>query len=214
MYRITVTHKNGSVLSNDFTTEQECQDWLDMESEKAHSALGVFAKEFIVEPHIEAYPEGSTYIEDIFVDVYIKDTEGNPIEAVDSTEEVPIYQTQEELRHKVAIPSEFSYKIVDITEEDRKNRISAQISKMIDFGKRLIVDFSTENSILGIRSDGMTRTIRKNSQEITNALSVGDLLGAIEEIQELESSKKDDKYITDVRLDEYIDRITSFLSTL
>lgn len=81
----------------------------------------------------------------------------------------------------------------------------------MDFGSSLITDFAAENILLGITSDGMTKTVRQHMSEIILALQTGSLYDAIDEIDNFPAENKDAKYITDARLQEYKDKITTFL---
>jgi len=214
MLHVKITNDNGSVLTRDFNNQEEIDAWLEMESKKKNSALGKFEKELIVEPDTNLYPNLASYVEEVTVSEYALDEQGEYIESLDSTEEDRKYEMLDVVKHKVRIPGTFSIEITDITSQVQKERLESQISSMIDFGMKLIRDFSVENSLLGIRSDDMIRTVRVNMQEVTNALMVGDLTGAIEDLQELSADKKDAKYITDARMNDFIDRIVAFLATI
>jgi hypothetical protein len=85
------------------------------------------------------------------------------------------------------------------------------VKAAIDFGSQLLVDFASENIILGITADNMTKTVRQNMSEIILALQTGSLYDAIDEIDAIPAESKDGKYITDARLQEYRDKITNFL---
>lgn len=79
------------------------------------------------------------------------------------------------------------------------------------FGDQLITDFGAENMVMGITQDGMTNHVRKVMSEITNALITGSLKDAIDEIDEIAEEDKDEKYITDARLQQFKTKILNFL---
>lgn len=90
-------------------------------------------------------------------------------------------------------------------------QVEQAVRAAITFGNELIVQFSTENIMLGITADGMTKTVRQNMSEITNALIIGSLYDAIDEVDNIPESAKDGKYITDERLQKYKAKIQEYL---
>lgn len=86
------------------------------------------------------------------------------------------------------------------------------ISDAISFGNGLISEFAATNVIMGITQDGMTGTVRKNMSEVISALGTGSLYDAIAEVRALTVDKKDAKYITDVRLLSFINKIETYLA--
>lgn len=92
---------------------------------------------------------------------------------------------------------------------------AAQVEKIvraaIAFGNELIVEFSTENIMLGITQDGMTKQVRQNMSEVISALITGSLYDAIDEVDAIPESAKDGKYITDERLQQYKAKIQEYL---
>jgi len=92
---------------------------------------------------------------------------------------------------------------------------AAQVEKIVraamEFGNNLIVEFSTENIMLGITQDGMTKQVRQNMSEVISALITGSLYDAIDEVDAIPESAKDDKYITDERLQQYKAKIQEYL---
>lgn len=102
----------------------------------------------------------------------------------------------------------------------KKNGADAEIAQVqvekviraaIEFGQELLIQFSTENVILGITADGMTKTVRQAMTEIILALQTGSLYDAIDEIDNIPAESKDGKYITDERLQEYKTKIEEYL---
>ena len=94
---------------------------------------------------------------------------------------------------------------------DQKKYIENIILKSINFGNQLISEFAAENVIMGITQDGMTGTVRKRMSEIVNALNTGSLYDAINEARAVPPEHKDSKYITDVRLLQFINKIEAYL---
>lgn len=92
---------------------------------------------------------------------------------------------------------------------------AAQVEKIVRaamaFGNELIVEFSTENIMLGITQDGMTKQVRQNMSEVISALVTGSLYDAIDEVDAIPESAKDGKYITDERLQQYKAKIQEYL---
>lgn len=92
---------------------------------------------------------------------------------------------------------------------------AAQVEKIVRaamaFGNELIVEFSTENIMLGITQDGMTKQVRQTMSEVISALITGSLYDAIDEVDAIPESAKDGKYITDERLQQYKAKIQEYL---
>lgn len=86
------------------------------------------------------------------------------------------------------------------------------IADAMAFGANLISEFAAQNVMMGITQDGMTGTVRKNMSEVISALSTGSLYDAINEVRVLTQDKKDPKYITDVRLLQFINKIEDYLN--
>jgi hypothetical protein len=142
--------------------------------------------------------------DDVFVDpedetwTHVPATPG--VEAVEAVEEV------------LAVPAYWTaQKKADAEDIKAKETVHTAVKAAIDFGSQLLVDFATENVLLGITADGMTKTVRQNMSEIILALQTGSLYDAIDEIDSFPVENKDAKYITDARLQEYRDKITNFL---
>jgi hypothetical protein len=85
------------------------------------------------------------------------------------------------------------------------------VKNATSFGSELMIDFATENVLMGIAQDGMTSTVRKNMEQVILALTTGSLYDAITEAKSIPSEKKDYKYITDVRLLNFINKIEDYL---
>lgn len=101
---------------------------------------------------------------------------------------------------------------VSTLESIEQSYFDADVEADMDFGKRLLVDFANENIQLGISTDSMTKTVRVAMKEVSDALFVGALLDAIDEARLIPGASKDAKYITDVRLLEFINKIETHYS--
>lgn len=117
--------------------------------------------------------------------------------AIEAVEAIPAYWTVQ--------------KKVNADADKAKQQVNSIVKSAIEFGNSLIVSFATENVLLGITADGMTKAVRQKMAEIISALSTGSLYDAIDEIDNFPAENKDAKYITDARLQEYRDKITNYL---
>jgi len=111
-------------------------------------------------------------------------------------------------------PEPMKYRLVKKAGTDEliaTKNVSQIVKAAIEFGNSLLVEFSTENILLGITQDGMTKTVRQAMTEIILALQTGSLYDAIDEIDLIPAESKDGKYITDARLQEYKQKIQDYL---
>jgi hypothetical protein len=170
-----------------------------------------FLEAFFVEETaaIAGSPEHWTNGEDTVYDANaiptLLDEENNPYLDpsyiyVAAVEEVPAISAHYELRKKAGADEVMA-----------KEAVLQIVKSAIAFGSQLIEEFATENILLGITQDSMTKTVRQNMAEVTAALSTGSLYDAIDEIQSIPAEAKDGKYITDARLDRYQKKIEEFL---
>lgn len=79
------------------------------------------------------------------------------------------------------------------------------------FGQNLILEFATENVLLGITQMGMTTHVRTATAGVVNALQTGSLYDAISEAKAIPAEKKDATFVTDARLLIFINKIESYL---
>lgn len=89
--------------------------------------------------------------------------------------------------------------------------LSYKIEDAMNFANKLMVEFTTENIMMGITADGMTGPVRKALQEVIMCLITGSLYDAITEIRAIPLEKKDPKYLTDARLLVFINKIETYL---
>lgn len=93
-----------------------------------------------------------------------------------------------------------------------QSQVQMIISNAINFGNKLIVEFATENVIMGITQDNMTKIVRQRMSEVINALQTGSLYDAINEAKAIPDTFKDGKYITNTRLLQFINKIETYLN--
>lgn len=89
--------------------------------------------------------------------------------------------------------------------------LAFKIEDAMNFANKLMIQFTTENIIMGITQDCMTGTVRKNLSEVIMCLITGSLYDAIHEIKLLPPEKKDPKYLTDARLLKFVNEIETYL---
>lgn len=89
--------------------------------------------------------------------------------------------------------------------------ILAAVVASKSFGDSLMNEFTVENVLLGITTDAMTGTVRKNMVEVISALQTGSLRDAIIEARAVPLASKDVKYITDARLLSFVNKIETHL---
>ena len=81
----------------------------------------------------------------------------------------------------------------------------------IAFGDELILEFATENVLMGVEQLGMTNHVRKTMSEVISALKTGALSDAIYEARQIPDDKMDDTFITKPRLLIFINKCESFM---
>lgn len=89
--------------------------------------------------------------------------------------------------------------------------IARALDAAIAFGNEIMKEFTRENIKMGITADSMTGTVRKNMSEVIVALTTGSLYDAITEAKAIPAEDKDVKYITDVRLLSFVNKIEAYL---
>jgi len=92
-----------------------------------------------------------------------------------------------------------------------QRQVVKAVQDAVNFGSKLIQEFTVENVMLGITADGMTKTVRTNMIEVLSALQTGSLYDAIDEAKTIPVESKDAKYITDARLLDFVNRIETYL---
>lgn len=90
-------------------------------------------------------------------------------------------------------------------------RVKLSIQNAITFGLQLMIEFASENVLLGITQAGMTSTVRLRLAGVVNALQTGSLYDAIHELKIIPEESKDGTFITDARLLSAVNRIEKYL---
>lgn len=86
-----------------------------------------------------------------------------------------------------------------------------RLEDAINFGSKLMSEFTNENINMGVTQDGMTKAVRKALTEIIMCLITGSLYDAIDEVKHIPTDKKDGKYLTNARLTVFINKIETYL---
>lgn len=90
-------------------------------------------------------------------------------------------------------------------------RLNERVLGALAKGQALIQEFITENLTLGITQAGKTKQVRQAMAEVTSCLMTGSLYDAIDELRLIPAEAKDDTFITDVRILNYINKIEEYL---
>lgn len=89
--------------------------------------------------------------------------------------------------------------------------IQSAVKRAMDFGDKLLMEFTSENVALGITQAGKTSAVRKALSEVVACLNTGSLYDAIAELKAVPASKYDAKFITDERMLAAINKIETYL---
>jgi hypothetical protein len=81
----------------------------------------------------------------------------------------------------------------------------------MEFGRLLMLDFTTDNIMLGITQYNKTNTVRKALAEVESALRTGSLKDAITEMRAIPANQKDTIFITDARILVMINKLETYL---
>lgn len=92
-----------------------------------------------------------------------------------------------------------------------KATLEYKIEDAMNFGNKLMVEFTTQNILMGITQDGKTSQVRKALAEVIICLSTGSLYDAIAEVKAVPVEKRDSKYLTAARLTAFINKIETYL---
>jgi len=85
------------------------------------------------------------------------------------------------------------------------------INAAMKFGKELLVKFAAGNVLLGITQAGMTGSVRKTMLQVISAVETGSLYDAISEAKAIPLEAKDEVFITDARILDFVNRIEAYL---
>jgi hypothetical protein len=160
------------------------------------------------------------------------DGEGNPIyteEPLLGENDEPILDEDENPVFKQAMEEAqvFSHKAVTVNEDlkaqilaerasqaaaqAQKDALRAMVRNAVAFGSELMEDFIMENITLGITQDNMSESVLDAMAPVEAALRTGTLHVAIERLKSIPIELKDEKYITDIRLLEAMNKIEAYL---
>jgi hypothetical protein len=114
-------------------------------------------------------------------------------------------------KSKVRLRAQYIIEIEDISAEVQAQAIRQAVANAINKGQQLIAEFATENVMLGITQDNMTAQVLDNMGPVMTAMQSGSLYLAIDRIRAIPLESKDSKYITDVRLLQYVNRLEAYL---
>jgi hypothetical protein len=89
--------------------------------------------------------------------------------------------------------------------------VKQSINNAMVFGQSLLLDFSTENVLMGITQEGKTGEVLSKLSTVLPAIQSGSLYEAISRIKSIPSSDYDSKYITEARLLIFINKIEVYL---
>lgn len=93
----------------------------------------------------------------------------------------------------------------------QKAVVKAQVAAAIEFGRRMIEDFATENVMMGITADNKTEEVLDIATPMMNALQSGSLTVAIKRAKAIPEQDYDVKYITAARLLSYVNKMEAFM---
>lgn len=136
-------------------------------------------------------------------------TEYQPI--LDEENEPVLDEQGEPTYNVIEHEDEFEIIVTDITAQTQTRAILAVVSGARVFGTNLLDQFAAENVMLGITQDGLTGQVLDIMQPVMTALLAGSLDEAMNRIRAIDVEDKDEKYITDARLLEYINKIETYL---
>ena len=122
--------------------------------------------------------------------------------------------TQEEYdSYLLAIKPEMDVWELTRYQDDAIKSISQSIlTPAIEFANRCILEFASENIMLGITQAGMTSVVSEYTRDLILALNTGSLYDAIKRAREIPPEHKDPKFLTDTRLLLFINKIEQYLN--
>lgn len=91
--------------------------------------------------------------------------------------------------------------------------VEAAILASIEFGAKILKEFSAENVLLGITYENKTGEVLDKLGHVMSAILAGSLYEAIVRIKAIPVTDYDVKYITAVRLLGFVNKIESYLGT-
>jgi hypothetical protein len=202
---------NNRSFGGEFVSEQDRQDYLDKQIAKesfGKAARAIKTSELPAElsTRVESTEMRITQEAQPEQTVAELDENGNP-----TGNNIVIPAVPEVTEEFSLVKADYVITLSDISAEVAKQALEETVRRAIDFGIQLLVEFASENIALGITADGKTSDVRKAMSEVTSALTTGSLHDAIAEARLIQEADKDDKYITNERLLEYINKIETYL---
>ena len=95
--------------------------------------------------------------------------------------------------------------------------VNKKITASIEFGTKILIQFATENVLMGITASGRTIEIVQYLTNLRNYVITGSLYAAVTEIDNLLADPDLGDYspfVTEARLNYYKDRLVAFLASL
>ena len=89
--------------------------------------------------------------------------------------------------------------------------VSTKVSAAIAFGNKMIIDFATENLLMGIDTDNQTDHVLDLMAPTMAALQSGSLNSAVRRLKSVPVASYDSKYITANRLLQNVNKIEKFM---
>lgn len=89
--------------------------------------------------------------------------------------------------------------------------VKQSINNAMAFGSNLLLEYSTENVLLGITQENKTGEVLSKLSLVLPAIQSGSLYEAISRIKAIPSSDYDSKYITQARLLIFVNKIEQYL---
>lgn len=202
MYKVKIKNEltGRELIKDNCANYQAAQDWANYQVSKPNSLAGRSARWIKTS---DLTPELTlrvldTRVSNVVESVYNEETEEYEDTVVNSYEESQV-------------KNDYVIEYEDITEQNQIKSVQKIVKEAMTFGQQLMVEFSTENIMMGITQDGMTKTVRKNMSQVMSALMSGSLYDAIDEAKSIPSQSKDSKYLTDARLLQYVNKIEEYL---
>lgn len=105
--------------------------------------------------------------------------------------------------------------ITNHTTSDTSQIIESSIQAAVEFGEKLMIEFSTENVLMGITQAGKTKAVLDYLTSVKNAVDTGSLYVAMDEIDALIAAGIPvdlDPFVTQTRLETFKQKIVDFLT--
>ena len=94
---------------------------------------------------------------------------------------------------------------------DTKDYVKSSVGSAIEFGQQVLVEFGTENVLLGIQQYNETNRVRRVMAQVSSAISSGALTDAIYETRQIPVEERDAIFLSAARLLKYVNLIETYL---